>query len=651
MNLLRTGRYVLAALVCAVMLSPLSARDVTFFHISDQHYRVEEGGDKKGTTGAEKKFAKTIAAMNALPGTPWPGKIGGTVDRPRGVIMTGDLTDGGRPAEWDRWTAHWGFTGGDGLLDYPVYEGSGNHDGSSSSHRRGHVRRRIIRRNKERPAVVNVSKNGLHYSWDWDDVHFVQLNEYAGLEDTGRYPGNRAYGRKMQRYGVPAEKSLQFLRRDLAAQVGDSTRPVILLQHYGFGAFPFHPWGEEAGWWTEEQALRLWEAIEGYNVISILSGHDGSEAVVNWNGIPNRHMDDYVRFGAYHIGDDTLSFAQRNAKSGTWQRAATQSTRIDASLPPELVQGPYLVCGGTPGTMTVRWRTNTDVSCTLQWGDDRFRYEDGRVAVEPFNERYHLYSYTITDLKPNACVKYALTINGRYAPGMFYAPPTGARKVRFLVAGEQPDVASRNTLYKTLYDKIYADPACHSILLCPGDFVSPANDLRAWDTTFFSRRAAARHVRWLQSRMPLVVAPGDSAAARYLFTAEPADTAGYYSLDYGPVHVAVLNAEKSVAPGSAQHQWLQAALAATKAPWRVVMWNAPGAGRAARFRRDLQAVAAARDVDLCIIGNERAESLQQNGTTCLAPGTHSAAVAIEGDRLRYELFTPDGTTVSAGKCR
>ena len=404
-------------------------RDVTFLHISDQHYSAEPEGDS---------LAATIKAMNALPGTAYPAALGGEVTKLRGVILTGDLTNSGSPEDWQKFTAHWGLTGKEGLVQYPVYEGAGNHDGapsSTSKDRVGYVRRQIIERNKDRVGVVNRSENGLHYSWDWDDVHFVQLNEYAGLDDDERYPGNNEYGRKRQSYGNPAEMSLQFLEQDLASQVGDSGRPVILAQHYGLFGFALHPWGDKEAWWTEEHALRLWEIIEGYNVISILAGHDGSENVFEWHGIQNRHMDDAVRFGVYRITDDKMTVAKRNSESGKWENIWMQSTNINSSLPPELVQGPYLVYPGELGEMTVCWRTNSNISCTLKWDDDQFFYKDGIVEVEPYDKDRHLYKYTITDLKPNSSVNYTLEINGKYAPGMFYAAPAGSDKVKFFVDG------------------------------------------------------------------------------------------------------------------------------------------------------------------------------------------------------------------------
>jgi hypothetical protein len=63
---------------------------------------------------------------------------------------------------------------------------------------------------------VNVSAGGLHYSWDWNGVHFVNLGIVVGADPA--ITGRRRYD--------PLD-SYKFLVEDLAAKVGDSGRPVI----------------------------------------------------------------------------------------------------------------------------------------------------------------------------------------------------------------------------------------------------------------------------------------------------------------------------------------------------------------------------------------------------------------------------------------
>jgi 3',5'-cyclic AMP phosphodiesterase CpdA len=174
------GRASLACALCSLAAVTLPARDVTFVHISDQHYSAD--GDSPDV------LVGTIHAINNLPGTDYPAEFGGNVDTPRGIVLTGDLTNDGTPADWKLFEAHWGLTGREGLIRFPVYEGAGNHDGGPASagpEGRGYVRRQIIERNKRRPGIRRVSDNGLHYSWDWDGA--VEVEPYDAERGLYRY--------------------------------------------------------------------------------------------------------------------------------------------------------------------------------------------------------------------------------------------------------------------------------------------------------------------------------------------------------------------------------------------------------------------------------------------------------------------------------
>ncbi len=67
---------------------------------------------------------------------------------------------------------------------------------------------------------MNLSENGLHYSWDWAGVHFVALGIVVG--DAPEVTRKRRY--------APLG-SLPFLQQDLEKHVGKSGRPVVLVHH------------------------------------------------------------------------------------------------------------------------------------------------------------------------------------------------------------------------------------------------------------------------------------------------------------------------------------------------------------------------------------------------------------------------------------
>lgn len=244
-------------------------RDVTFVSTSDPHYRTPD--DPRGHHNDLNRAS--ILEMNRIADEHWPEKLGGgRIAAPRGVLLLGDVIDDGDRAQGGRqfsreqyglFLADFGFDGTDGLLKFPVLEGWGNHDGPPPGREKNgfSFQARLIERNalrKARGLISNVSENGLHYSWDWDDVHFVQLN---------LYPADR------QRDGVryspvwhDPQGALTFLRKDLAERVGASGRPVVLMSHCGF----------DTDWWTKEDWKEAYDAASGYHIILYLYGHSGT---------------------------------------------------------------------------------------------------------------------------------------------------------------------------------------------------------------------------------------------------------------------------------------------------------------------------------------------------------------------------------------
>ncbi|MFT5166704.1 MAG: hypothetical protein ACI8P3_001936 [Saprospiraceae bacterium] len=134
-------------------------------------------------------------------------------------------------------------------------------------------------RDRTRTPQTNGSYPNIHYSWDWGNVHFIQLNLSAAENPTKFKPAQNPF------------KALSFLKEDLAKQVGDSGRPVILAHHYGFDGFSIGrnsdgiiiPKGE---WWTGDDRQKYWETIAPYNVIAIFTGHAHycDECYLPWDG-------------------------------------------------------------------------------------------------------------------------------------------------------------------------------------------------------------------------------------------------------------------------------------------------------------------------------------------------------------------------------
>ena len=308
----RIDTILLTLLACVPATLP--ARDVTFLSTSDSHYREPDhrAGNHNDLNRA------SLEEMNRIMDFTWPEKLGGgKIAKPRGLVMLGDLIDDGDRAENGRkisaeqymlFKADVGLDGTDGLLKYPVFEGWGNHDGPPSGKEKFGFssRAQIKERNRlrmEKKLISNLSANGLHYSWDWDDVHFIQLNFYPADKQNAKV--------KYAPVWHDPEDALAFMKQDLAGKVGASGRPVVLMAHCGF----------DTDWWVADDWAAAYAAAKPYNVILYLYGHTGTSVGAwapageekQWTLINDGHTD--AGFFVINLTGDRLRAAYR-VKSG-----------------------------------------------------------------------------------------------------------------------------------------------------------------------------------------------------------------------------------------------------------------------------------------------------------------------------------------------
>ena len=243
-------------------------RELTFIVTSDLHYDAFENEDRND------RVRDTLRAINAATNLTWPEELGGgSIAPPRGVLVLGDVIDDGdrvflgkhqTPRQYYQFLADFGLDGTDGLLNFPVFETWGNHDGPPAGQEKygfsfqARLKERNLRR-QQKGWLTNLSSNGLHYSWDWDDVHFVVLGIYPADEQ------NPLLKRYSPVWHNP-QGALTFLRDDLRRHVGASGRPVVLLSHCGF----------DTDWWHTNDWKAAYEAAKPCDVVLCLYGHTGT---------------------------------------------------------------------------------------------------------------------------------------------------------------------------------------------------------------------------------------------------------------------------------------------------------------------------------------------------------------------------------------
>jgi hypothetical protein len=201
-------------------------RTITFFVASDTHF---------GVPGIEERNRRLIEDLNGLPGREYPPPIGGRIEKPRGVLVTGDLTDYSTEEQWRQFETFYGLSGREGLLRFPVFEALGNHDVMGDSP----VVRHIVRR-----------RGGIAYSFDWNELHVACLGVY------------------------PSADRIRWLEEDLR-DVAPS-RPLVLFFHYGIEG----PWSRS--WESAEERELLARVLEGRRVAAIFHGHAHHSGYYRW---------------------------------------------------------------------------------------------------------------------------------------------------------------------------------------------------------------------------------------------------------------------------------------------------------------------------------------------------------------------------------
>jgi 3',5'-cyclic AMP phosphodiesterase CpdA len=238
--------------------------DVTFFVTSDTHF---------GVRGIERWHQMVVDTMNGMPRHPLPSALGGKVAKPRGVLITGDLTDNDKPEQWRAFAKFYGLTGKDGELHYPVYEAVGNHDFWNA-------RQEEKKRHGE-----------LWYSFDFDDLHLVCLGE------------------------APTDETLDWLERDLRGIASDV--PLVVYMH-----FPLLGPYSDTWFKREHHDERLGRVLDGHNVVAIFHGHFHGSGSYRWHGYDVYNVGSAKHsarsYAVAHVTDTSLEVASYNYELRDW---------------------------------------------------------------------------------------------------------------------------------------------------------------------------------------------------------------------------------------------------------------------------------------------------------------------------------------------
>jgi len=261
-----------------------------------------------------------------------------------------------------------------------------------------------------------------------------------------------------------------------------------------------------------------------------------------------------------------------------------QEQRTLDSLPvgiANMKKGPYLIYPNNNTQMTVLWQVDAGTSsCNIVWGTDT-TYSLGYANTTEYGID-HQHKYNITGLTPGTKYYYRVMVSGTPYTGSFTAaPPEDATNVKFFMYGDtRTNGNSNNSLCAQMISTYTADPNYQTMVLHAGDWVESDSET-IWTSQWYNYSWTS--LMTAPANMPFMGCIGNHEGSGncpifekyrpFPFAAAPAD---YFSFDYGPVHVAVVDQYTTYTNPSAQYTWLVSDLSGTTKPWKIIVLHMPG---------------------------------------------------------------------------
>ncbi|MDQ7825936.1 MAG: metallophosphoesterase [Candidatus Eremiobacteraeota bacterium] len=192
-------------------------------------------------------------------------------------------------------------------------------------------------------------------------------------------------------------------------------------------------------------------------------------------------------------------------------------------------------------------------------------------------------------------------MDGQSEAGSFRtAPGASAKELSFYAYGDTRanhylwgPVNDHENVCKAIMSDMSGSALRQTLILNDGDVVRHGLDEAYWDTQYFNRCYPGQ--MQLESTLPIMTSIGnhecylsncagiDSVIGGQLllkywpYAMFPRNDRFYYSFDYGPIHVAVVDTwmHRDYTPGTDQYEWLSKDLDSAGKAWKIVFMHTP----------------------------------------------------------------------------
>jgi len=256
---------------------------------------------------------------------------------------------------------------------------------------------------------------------------------------------------------------------------------------------------------------------------------------------------------------------------------------------------PYLIFEGSNTQMRVIWQLSETSECEISWGEDMTYGLGNAITAEYGNDHQH--GHTISGLTPGTKYYYKVVYSDAIHEASFVtAPGASATDLKFFVYGDtRADFINHDSISEAMIADYTADPDFQTISLFTGDHVTFGASENSWQNSFFS--PTTTNIRQRMAELPFISCLGNHALYKYNYMGLERETLlygkyfpfpfverRYWSFDYGPIHVCVLDQYpdyyEMLPPigylDSLQMVWVEQDLSSTDKPWKIIILHEPG---------------------------------------------------------------------------
>jgi predicted phosphodiesterase len=368
------------------------------------------------------------------------------------------------------------------------------------------------------------------------------------------------------------------------------------------------------------------------------------------------------------VPSSTVTFTKTPAPTSTATFEPIHYSSIDFR------KGPYLIFTGDSTQMEVVWQLEKTTPSIIEWGTTD-QYQNGNATTTEYTSD-HMYRFIVPNLKPATKYYFRVIVGDGESTGSFLtAPESTASDLKFFIYGDTRDgTAIHDQIAGWIIETYKADPASQTFILATGDLVDTGDLEWMWDKQLFD--PLYRKIRTVIANLAFLPVVGNHDGNGTLFMKYfpmPFIAQPYWSFDYGPVHVAMLDQYVPFEEGSDQYAWLNNDLAASTKTWKFIVMHMPGWSASEDnldVQRSIVSLAEKNGVSVIFAGhNHYYARAEVNGVTHITAGgggaplyvpnpkapnvvaasmTHSfVEISIHGNTLDGIAFDIDGNVIDS----